>query len=598
MSPKPLSWIVVALVLAGCGSGGGTGNTDQGDAGGPTSGGSSGGSSSGSGSSSGVGATPDGGSPGSSEAGTDAAPSPQNACPLPTASDPDVGQKLPQAQVDVSWPKLDGKTIAVHAGGDLQSAINAAQAGDTIAIDPGATFTGPFHLPAKTGSGWIVIESAALAKLPASGVRVSPSDAASMPKILTPTAGNAFVTDPDAQNYRLVGLEIAPADPSTTGIYDMVLAGDPNQTTLDHVAHGIVFDRIYLHGTTTASIKRGIQLAGASVAVVDSWISDIHVVGQDSQAIGSFNGPGPYLIENNHLEASTENVLFGGSDPTVPNLIPSDIEIIGNHFYKPLTWKSDDPSYAGTAWAVKNLLELKNAQRVLAACNVLEHVWTMGQVGFAVLFTPRNQGGTAPWSNVQDVTFVHNIIRDAGSTINVLGTDNDNPSGQLQRVLVQDNLAYDIDGTAWDGAGIFLEVGAGAESLKVDHNTVLQSGNVISAYGTAETGFVFTNNLTPHNAYGVIGDSHAPGNDSIQTFLPSATFTHNALVALPSGMSATSYPPGNLFPASLAAVEFVDMAMDDYRLQATSPLHDAATDGTDVGANVAGIEKATAGVAQ
>jgi hypothetical protein len=132
--------------------------------------------------------------------------------------------------------------------------------------------------------------------------------------------------------------------------------------------------------------------------------------------------------------------------------------------------------------------------------------------------------------------------------------------------------------------------------VKFDHNTVIQSGNVLGAYGTPDTGFVFTNNLTPHNAYGVIGDSHAPGNDSIMTFLPTATFRRNALVALPMGMSPASYPPDNLFPASLDDVKFVGLANDDYRLQPSSPLHGAAIDGSDVGADVALVQQATAGV--
>ena len=38
-------------------------------------------------------------------------------------------------------------TIAVAAGGNLQQAINNATPGDTIALAPGATFTGSFTLP-------------------------------------------------------------------------------------------------------------------------------------------------------------------------------------------------------------------------------------------------------------------------------------------------------------------------------------------------------------------------------------------------------------------------------------------------------------------
>src|SRR5260370_21827542 len=100
--------------------------------------------------------------------------------------------------------------------------------------------------------------------------------------------------------------------------------------------------------------------------------------------------------------------MFGGADPKAPGLLRADIEIRKNHLFKPLSWKADDPSFAGTQWTVKNLLELKNAQRVLVDGNLLQNNWTQAQTGVAVLFTPRNQDGTAPFSAVRDVTFTNN----------------------------------------------------------------------------------------------------------------------------------------------------------------------------------------------
>ena len=43
-------------------------------------------------------------------------------------------------------------TLTVNAGGDLQAALNAARPGDTILLQAGATFTGNFVLPVKSGS--------------------------------------------------------------------------------------------------------------------------------------------------------------------------------------------------------------------------------------------------------------------------------------------------------------------------------------------------------------------------------------------------------------------------------------------------------------
>ena len=62
-------------------------------------------------------------------------------------------------------------------------------------------------------------------------------------------------------------------------------------------------------------------------------------VAADSQAIAGWNGSGPFKIENNYLEAAGENVMFGGADPKIPQLVPSDIEFRYNHCAKPVSWQ-------------------------------------------------------------------------------------------------------------------------------------------------------------------------------------------------------------------------------------------------------------------
>jgi hypothetical protein len=89
-------------------------------------------------------------------------------------------------------------------------------------------------------------------------------------------------------------------------------------------------------------------------------------VGFDSQAICGVNGPGPFKIVNNYLEGSGENVMFGGADPAIRDLVPSDIEFRGNYCFKPLSWKIGHPSYAGTPWAVKNLTSSQVLERGVA----------------------------------------------------------------------------------------------------------------------------------------------------------------------------------------------------------------------------------------
>src|ERR1700751_3366821 len=71
---------------------------------------------------------------------------------------------------DTAYAAPGGATLHVGAGGDLQAVLDRAQPGDTIVLEAGATFTGPFTLPNKTsGSGWIYVVSSKLQSLPAPG---------------------------------------------------------------------------------------------------------------------------------------------------------------------------------------------------------------------------------------------------------------------------------------------------------------------------------------------------------------------------------------------------------------------------------------------
>ena len=515
-------------------------------------------------------------------------------CVVPAAH-PQNFPSLPQAWVDTSYPSLSGNTITVNSGGDLQGAIDSANPGDTIKVQAGATFSGSFTLPVKSGSTYIVIRTSAPdANLPAPGMRIDPSYAAQMPKIVSPDSTPAFQTDPGAHHYRLVGLEITVASGVTLN-YGLVTLGNDSQTSSE-VPSYIVLDRVYIHGLPDQALKRGVALNSGSSAVVDSYISDAHMQGADAQAIMGWNGPGPFKITNNYLEGAGENILFGGSDPSIPNLVPSDIEVRRNYFFKPLKWKSNDPSYDGFGWTVKNLFELKNAQRVLAEGNVLEHNWPAAQVGFSVLFTVRNQDGSAPWSVVQDITFIHNIVRHVAAAVNILGTDDIHPSQQTKRILVKDNLFDDVNGTTWEtdplnpGSGRLFQILDGTLDITIDHNTAFQTGDIISASGGPNTGFTFRNNISPNNVYGVGGDNdYGDPLATLRDYFPGAVFRRNVI----QGGDPAKYPADNFFPATMADVKFVDFAGGNYRLQASSPYKNMGTDGKDCGADIDGIDAAT-----
>jgi GT2 family glycosyltransferase len=480
-----------------------------------------------------------------------------------------------------------GKVWSVPPGGDFQSALSGARPGDTIVLQAGTRYVGEFHLPKKDGNDWITIQSTSLGgrRFPAAGTRIGPSDAAAMAKVIAPS-GSAIVADAGAHHYRFIGIELAPA----TGVYlfNLVDLGS-TATTIDAVPHDFVFDRCYLHGDQAQGTRRGIALNSGDATIMNSYFADFKEVGADSQAIAGWNGPGPFQIVNNYLEGSGENILFGGADPAIENLVPSDITIQRNTFSKPLAWRAGDPAFQGTEWTVKNLIELKNARRVTIDGNVFENNWVQAQNGFSILFTVRNQDGNAPWSTIEDVTFSNNIIRHVPAGINVLGQDDINRSQQSDRIAIRNNLFLDVGGSL--GNGKLFQLLNGTRDVTIEHNTGFQTDALLFTGDTLpHTGVIFQNNIAPHNLYGIIGSGTGVGNPSIEQYLPGAVIRRNVM----AGGNPSFYPPDNFFPSSLNDVQFVNQASGNFRLASTSQFHGKATDGRDPGADLDAIAAAMA----
>jgi len=99
-----------------------------------------------------------------------------------------------------------------------------------------------------------------------------------------------------------VGLEITTASSWLNNIVYLDSFG-PN---FADIPHHIVFDRVYVHGSPTGNVRRGFGFNVREGSVIDSYISEIHQEGFDSQAIGCWGCPGPLKIVNNYLEAATE----------------------------------------------------------------------------------------------------------------------------------------------------------------------------------------------------------------------------------------------------------------------------------------------------
>ena len=498
---------------------------------------------------------------------------------------------LPRVFIDTTYSLPKGKTIAVDAGGDLQAAVDRAAPGDTIVLEAGATYGGPITLPNKAGSGWIYIQSSSYAKLPPPGSRVSMADAVNMPRIVGPGWSvdairgwgvEAINTKAQAHHFRFVGIEIAPANGKF--IKNLVNIGNREKSVAD-LPHDITFDRCYIHGDPDVGGRRGVAMNGVSLAVIDSYVSDFKEVGADTQALWTANTPGPLKIVNNFLEAAGENFMSGGADPTIANVIPSDMEIRRNHFFKPLSWMSSN-------WSVKNLIEFKSGQRILVEGNTFENIWAAAQTGGLMVAKSSNQDGKCTWCVTQHLTVRFNRGVNLENGFQLGG-----PEGVallMNHVLIEHNV-LEITRPNNGGGQVFLIV-RGPRDMTIRHNTglILSSGGTagLSENSPKSERFDFRDNLLSNGDYGFAGTGAGSGTTVLDRYFREYLFVGNAIIG---GGPIDNYPRGNFFPRDPAAVGFVDFARGNYRLAPTSPLHNAASDGHDVGADIDMIDMAIGG---
>jgi Putative Ig domain len=384
-----------------------------------------------------------------------------------------------------------GAVISVPSGGDLQAAINAAAPGDTIQLAPGATYVGNFVLPKKTGTAFVTIRTAPDTRQPRDGVRVQPSHAPALARLRSGNADPAITTATGAHHYRLMLLEFAP---NTDGFGEIVQLGqtDNTQTSLSQVPYSLRLDRLYIHGDPIVGQKRGIALNSASTEIVNCYISDIKAVGQDSQAIAAMNGPGPYLIENNYLEAAAENFMAGGVDPLIPNLIPSDITFRYNYLFKPLKWRDPivpTPTNVAAVAGAGSLPAGTYAYRVVALRAASNSPTAQSAPSAEVSVTLTGTGGvTVSWSAVTKAVSYLVYGRLPGSATQFWTTT----STSFTDNGAAGSAGSPGAGTLWSVKNIF--------ELKNARRVVVQ-GNVMEFnWKAAQPGFAIV--LTPRNSQG------------------------------------------------------------------------------------------------
>lgn len=301
---------------------------------------------------------------------------------------------------------LDTLPCNAKANLGLQVALNNLRGGDVLCLT--GAYRANFTVPARSDTGWAVIRSAQ----PCPAGRIQPTLYAGA-RIQSPNNFAALQFKARAHHTLLLCMEVTSDSTLPNGPNPIIAIGASTETLVADLPSDIALDRVWVHGWAHQATRRGVIGNGRSMTMVRSWCEEIHD-GNDSQCWISWNGAGPLLLEDNYLEAASENIMFGGGDPRVPGLVMSDVTIRRNHITKPLSW-------LGKPWNVKNLIETKSSTRVLVEENVIARVWAQGQVGYAFVIKSTAQNSNCLPCGTSDWTIRRNLIDSVGAGFSIAG---------------------------------------------------------------------------------------------------------------------------------------------------------------------------------
>lgn len=490
--------------------------------------------------------------------------------------------ELPRITYDVAVPAVTGTSRPCNNDADVTAALAAAVRGDELVLANQGTFNfARWTIPVKAGIGWITIRSAGSGSLPVHPNRIRDgTDNANMAKI-TASGSPCFAIDcaAGASGFYFIGIQfLCPASPFSTGL---VKLGN-GETTFASLAHDFVFNRCIFKGDATIGCRRGLAGNAYNVGTVGCQFFGFRESGGESQAVGTWNGYTHHHF-NSYFEGASENIMYGGADPTINSLVCTDIVYQYCHFKKPIAW-------VGTGFNFKNLFEVKNGKRVKIYRCTFENTWQDAQRGLALNLKPVNQDGGAAWCAAEDISIIECTFINVACGLGVVGIS-DQPALFGKRIVFRNNVMQisAVTGTENQFMVFLLD---GPDYVTVQDNTILRVSGTTGATvlwdnsGTGRTcaGFVYKNNITDKCAAGVKGNDATEGSGSLTAHAPGAVFKNNAI----TGASAIDYPAnGNIFPVDHAALQLTNYAAFVWTVTVGSPCHNTADDGSDMGGDAA-----------
>src|SRR4030095_8125810 len=135
-------------------------------------------------------------------------------------------------------------------------------------------------------------------------------------------------------------------------------------------------------------------------------------------------------------------------------------------------------------------------------------------------------------------------VSNSYSGIQTLGDDYNHPAQRGNGLIIRNNKFENIG--RW-----FLTLN-GFYNTTVEHNTHLQSHNIITLTGEPSLGFVYRNNVTVRDpaGFGIYGDGAGEGQAGLNYWTPGWVMKGNVI----AGAEASLYPTNIYYPADLSGL--------------------------------------------
>jgi hypothetical protein len=534
-------------------------------------------------------------------------------------------------------PAITGTTYTPSTTADLQTRFDAALTGglvggDCVEIPAGLVLTGNWTIRRRPGftnvetDGWITIRSSAWASFGAlstekvRGVRAHPVTHAGLFAYLQGTNAESVLRS-EAGYGTTSGYWIEGIDVSTTQkvypIYGIVRIGDGNpspQNTLASMPTHHVMAHCCIHGTfglngVGTQVNRGLEWHGRYCLALDTWIDGIGGAnpnndggGLEAQAIGGWNGLGPYAAINCTLKAAGENFMHGGGPPQIPELADGtlragDMYFKWCHFYCPPEWKG--------VWPVKNNFELKFGSRVVVHACVIEGMWISAQTGNSVVIKIGPESGAYSHAKTEQVLFWLVRFHNIGGLYQLIGADQMAQAfNRTDTVQFRDILVTGLNQGIYNGSGNVIQISEGIRRPIIEYHTIITPNHTEGRFivlpevygGIYPSAAEFRYSFGPHGQYGIFRDGGAMGKAALDLGIvdaqgnPDYQWEHMAI--------QRDTVPGTVWPATTTWVADPTTVFDDeWRVRpSATQYYQTAPGGRSFFADAERIAAVTAGV--